>query len=419
MISNSIKDKTICVVGLGYVGYPLAKAFSGHVKTIGFDIDTKKISYINGALDNQIIATTDPSKIGEADFILIAVPTPVTKAKDPDLSYVKSAAEIVGKNIKKGAVIVLESTVYPGTTEEVLKPILENESGYTCGVDFSLGYSPERVNPGDNINTLDKITKIISGADEVTTKKLAELYDIVTNIYVAKDIRTAEAAKLIENIQRDLNIALMNELSIIFSRMGINTKAVLEAAGTKWNFHHYRPGLVGGHCIPVDPYYLVMKAEEFGYHPQVLLAGRAINDSMPLHVAQMAIKGLNENRKVINGSKVLILGLTYKENVPDIRESPVVEMVKELKEFHIDVYGYDPLLSQKDIYGFNAKPIEKLDGNIIKADCIIINSPHNAFTSITLEDIIALSNGTPIIVDVTGMLSGNNAIIDSCKYITL
>jgi len=248
------------------------------------------------------------------------VPTPITKSKEPDLKYVKSATEIVGNNLKKGAVVVLESTVYPGVTEEIVKPILEKKSGMKCGADFKIGYSPERINPSDEAHTLDKITKIVAGMDDETTEILADLYGLITNVYKAKDIKTAEAAKVIENIQRDLNIALMNELAIIFHKMGLDTKAVLEAASTKWNFHRYSPGLVGGHCIPVDPYYLVYKAKELGYHPQVILAGRAINDYMPKHVAEMAIKGLNEAGKVIKGSKVLIMGLTYKENVPDTRE---------------------------------------------------------------------------------------------------
>ena len=267
------------------------------------------------------------------------------------MRYVKSAAEITGKNLKKGAVVVLESTVYPGVTEEVVAPILdlENESGLKCGADFKIGYSPERINPGDEAHALDKITKIVAGIDEETTEILAEFYGLITNVYKAKDIRTAEAAKVIENIQRDLNIALMNELAIIFHKMGLDTKSVLDAAGTKWNFQSYKPGLVGGHCIPVDSYYLVYKAKELGYHPQVILAGRAINDYMPKHVAEMAIKGLNEVGKVIKGSKVLIMGLTYKENVADTRESPVREMVKELKEFGVDVYGYDSLLSREEI----------------------------------------------------------------------
>ena len=355
-MGETMKTKTVCVVGLGYVGLPLAKAFSKHLKVTGYDIDEEKIKNLNSNNnEDNLEFTAKPSKIRQADFVLICVPTPVTKSKEPDLKYVKSATEIVGKNLKKGAVVVLESTVYPGVTEEIVKPIMEEKSGMKCGADFKIGYSPERINPGDEAHTLDKITKVVAGMDEKTTEILADLYGLITNVYKAKDIKTAEAAKVIENIQRDLNIALMNELAIIFHKMGLDTKAVLEAASTKWNFHRYSPGLVGGHCIPVDPYYLVYKAKELGYHPQVILAGRAINDYMPKHVAEMAIKSLNEVGKVIKGSKVLIMGLTYKENVPDTRESPVREMVKELKEFGVNVYGYDPLLSKEEIEAFGVK----------------------------------------------------------------
>jgi UDP-N-acetyl-D-galactosamine dehydrogenase len=249
-----MKDKTVCVVGLGYVGLPLAKAFSKHLKTIGFDIDDDKIGDLNNNNEANIEFTTDSSKIKQADFVIIAVPTPVTKSKEPDLQYVKSAVETVGNNLKRGAIVVLESTVYPGVTEEVVAPTLERESKMNCGIEFYIGYSPERINPGDEEHGLEKITKIVAGMDEETTDVLAELYGLITNVYKAKDIRTAEAAKVIENIPRDLNIALMNELAIIFHKMGLNTKSVLDAASTKWNFQPYKPGLVGGHCIPVDPW---------------------------------------------------------------------------------------------------------------------------------------------------------------------
>ncbi|MCX6683299.1 MAG: nucleotide sugar dehydrogenase [Methanoregula sp.] len=325
MVQKSVKGQTVCVVGLGYVGTPLAEAFAEHVSTIGFDIDQRKVDSLV-ASGSKIRATTDPAAIKDADFVMLCVPTPVTKAKDPDLGPVRSATTTVGRNLKRGAIVVLESTVYPGVTEEIVIPILEQESGLKCGKDFFVGYSPERINPNDDAHTLDKITKIVAGMDEKTTEMLVELYSHVTKVYCAPNIKTAEAAKVIENIQRDLNIALMNELALIFERLGLDTQAVLDAAGTKWNFHPYRPGLVGGHCIPVDPYYLVMKAEEIGYHPQVILAGRAINDSMPKHVAELAIKGLNEVGKVIKGSKVLIMGLTYKEDVPDTRESPLKKL---------------------------------------------------------------------------------------------
>ncbi|MCQ1539541.1 nucleotide sugar dehydrogenase [Methanocalculus taiwanensis] len=338
--------------------------------------------------------------IRRADVVIIAVPTPVTKAKDPDLFFIRSAGEIVGRHLKRGATVVLESTVYPGLTESVLVPILEEASEMICGNDFFIGYSPERINPGDDVHTLEKITKIVSGMNNEVTEYLASLYGLVTHVFVARDIRTAEAAKVIENVQRDLNIAMMNELAIIFHRLGMDTHAVLEAAGTKWNFHNYTPGLVGGHCIPVDPYYLVMKAEETGYHPQVILAGRAVNDSMPRYVAQMAIKALNAAGKVIKGSKVLIMGLTYKEDVADVRESPVEEMVSELKEYFCQVYGDDPLLSDEIIRKFGAEPYH---GE--KVDAVIIAVAHKAFRRYSSQDILGRMNSDPVIVDVRGMMN--------------
>jgi len=391
-------------------------SFSKSLKVIGFDIDEEKIRVLNDKPHSNILFTNDSKEISKADFVIIAVPTPVTNSKEPDLSYVKSAAETVGRNLKKGAIVVLESTVYPGVTEEVMEPILEKESRMKCGVDFKIGYSPERINPGDEQHALNKIVKIVAGMDEETTEKLAELYGMVTTVYKTKDIKTAEAAKVIENIQRDLNIALMNELAIIFHKMGLDTKSVLEAASTKWNFQPYKPGLVGGHCIPVDPYYLVYKAKELGYHSQVILAGRAINDYMPKYVAEMAIKGLNEVGKVIKGSKVLIMGLTYKENVPDTRESPVREMVKELKEFGVDVYGYDPLLSKEEIEGFGVKALDDFN---VKVDCVIVAVAHDEFKKIKLDDIRKFMNNKPVLVDVRRMFDGEEAKEKGFYYKTL
>ena len=393
----------VCIVGLGYVGLPLAKAFSEHFKVIGYDVNDKTVKNLNDNRAN-IEFTTDPTSIKKADFVIIAVPTPVAKSKEPDLSFVKSAAETVGKNMKKGCVVVLESTVYLGVTNVVVKAILEKESGLRCGEGFKIGYSPERINPGDDEHVLSNITKIVGGMDEETTDILAELYGMITKVFKAKDIKTAEAAKVIENIQRDLNIALMNELSLIFDKMGLDTGAVLEAAGTKWIFHHYKPGLVGGHCIPVDPYYLVYKAKELGYHPQVILAGRAINDYMPRHVALTSIKALNEVGKVIKDSRVLIMGLTYKENVPDTRESPVRELIRELKEFRIDVYGYDPLLSREEIEGFGVKKYPK-----VKVDAVIIAVAHDEFKKMDLEDIKKLMNDKPVLIDVRWMFDVKKA----------
>ena len=392
---------TVCIVGLGYVGLPLAEAFSRHIRVIGYDVDGAKVAELNRG-EGGIEFTTDASQIKQADFVIIAVPTPVTKAKDPDLSYVMSAAKTIGQNLKTGAIVVLESTVYPGVTEEVVKPILEEESGMRCGTDFKIGYSPERINPGDEEHTTESITKIVAGMDAESADRLAGLYGLITSVYRAKDIKTAEAAKVIENVQRDLNIALMNELTLIFHRMGLDTRAVLDAAGTKWNFHRYTPGLVGGHCIPVDPYYLVHRAEELGYHPRVILAGRAINDSMPEYVALMAIKGLNDVGKVIRGSKVLIMGLTYKENVPDTRESPVREIVRVLEEFGVAVYGYDPLLSDAMIEGFGVKALGDQDG---KVDCVIVTVAHDEFKEMGLSDMARFMamDEAPVLVDVRGM----------------
>jgi UDP-N-acetyl-D-glucosamine/UDP-N-acetyl-D-galactosamine dehydrogenase len=414
--SKKILNKTVCIIGLGYVGLPLAEDFSHNLRTIGFRRDQKKVDELNNIPGNRIEATTDPQRIKEADFVIIAVPTPVTKAKDPDLEPVISASEIVGQHLKKGAIVVLESTVYPGVTEEIMGPILERESGLYCGKDFKIGYSPERINPGDETHTLKNITKIVSAMDQQSLDQLSDLYGLITNVYRAPDIKTAEAAKVIENIQRDLNIALMNELSMIFARLGINTDEVLKAAGTKWNFHTYRPGMVGGHCIPVDPYYLVQKAKEVGYHPQVILAGRSINDSMPKYVAEMAVKGLNKVGKTIKGSNVLIMGLTYKEDVADIRESPVENMVHELKEYEVNVFGYDPLLSDSVIAHFGTKPIPKLDK---KMDAVIIAVAHAQFRKMGIAEICRFMNDHPVIIDVRGMVNKEAAEQQEIYYRTL
>lgn len=406
MASKKILNKTVCVVGLGYVGLPLAKAFAEHLRTIGYRRDQKPVDALNRTPGNKIEATTDPAKIKEADFVIIAVPTPVTKAKDPDMEPVISASETVGKNLKKGAIVVMESTVYPGVTEDIMVPILERESGMKCGRDFKVGYSPERINPGDEEHTLPHIYKIVSGMDRQSLDELSELYGLVTNVYRAPTIKTAEAAKVIENVQRDLNIALMNELSMIFARLGIDTEEVLKAAGTKWNFHSYRPGMVGGHCIPVDPYYLVQKAKEVGYHPQVILAGRSINDGMPKYVAEMTVKGLNKVGKTINGSRVLIMGLTYKEDVADIRESPVENMVHELKAYEVEVFGYDPLLPDAVIRHFGVKPLPKLDK---KMDAIIIAVAHTPFRKMSIKEIRSLMKDDPVLIDVRGMVDRDAA----------
>jgi UDPglucose 6-dehydrogenase/UDP-N-acetyl-D-galactosamine dehydrogenase len=414
---NDLKSAVVCIVGLGYVGLPLAKAFSKSLKVIGFDTDDQKIKQLSQRGSATLTFTTDSKQIGKADFIIITVPTPVTKSKEPDLSHIIGAARIISQNMKKGSIVILESTVYPGVTEDIVKSLLE-ESGLKCGDDFRLAYSPERINPGDKEHTIDKIAKIVAGMDEKTTEIVAELYHQVTpTIFKVKDIKTAEAAKVIENVQRDLNIALMNELSLIFEKMGLSTKDVLDAAATKWNFHRYSPGLVGGHCIPVDPYYLVYKAKALGYDPQVILAGRAINDYMPKHVAGVAVKALNNVGKVIKGSRVLIMGLTYKENVADIRETPAKDMIEGLRQYGVETLGYDPQLDNIEeefkieaVLDFEEAP---------KVDCIIVAVAHDAFQKITLDKLRSIMNDKPILIDVNGLFSREEAVKRGFYYTSL
>jgi UDPglucose 6-dehydrogenase/UDP-N-acetyl-D-galactosamine dehydrogenase len=416
MVSKKdLKDKIICIVGLGYVGLPLMKAFSKHFKVIGFDINKNKINILKNRI-KKVELTSDPKLIKKADFIIICVPTPISKSKEPDLSYVKKASIIVGKNLKRDAIVVLESTVYPSVTEEIVGPILEKESKLILGKDFKIGYSPERVNPGDKNHTVENITKIVAGIDDDTANILLDLYGKITKVFKAKDIKTAEAAKVIENIQRDLNIALMNEFSIIFSKMGLDIKDVLDAASTKWNFHSYIPGLVGGHCIPVDPYYLVYKAKQLDYHPQVILAGRSVNDFMSKHVVDLTIKSINKAGKIINGSKILIMGLTFKENVSDTRQTPVQKIISGLKDFNCDLYGYDPLLDESEIKNFGINSID--DINNINVDCVIITVSHDVFKNISLDDLKKIMYDKPIIVDVKRMFDKENAYEKGFLYTT-
>jgi len=413
-----LNKAVVCVVGLGYVGLPLAEEFSKSFKVIGFDTDTDKVGTLNRSISNQNLSlTSNPEEISQADFVIICVPTPVTKSKEPDLSPAAAAAATISQNMKKNSVVILESTVYPGVTEEVVKPILE-EGGLKCGRDFKIAYCPERINPGDEEHTVDKITKVVAGMDEETTELVAELYGKITpHIFKARSIKTAEAAKVIENIQRDLNIALMNELSLIFDKMDLDTKDVLDAAATKWNFHKYSPGLVGGHCIPVDPYYLVYKAKELGYHPQVILAGRAINDNMPKHIAEITIKALNNVGKVIKGSRILIMGLTYKENVADTREAPIKELIKQLKGYGLEIIGYEPFLdSIKDEFGI--KTVSDLV-KIPKVDGVILAVAHKAFQKVTLDKLKSIMNDSPILIDVRGFFDSKEATEKGLYYQTL
>ena len=422
---SRVDNATVCVVGLGYVGQPLVESFSRKLKVIGLDINKKRIAELTKANRNKnLVYTDDVKKIAQADFIIICVPTPVTKTKDPDLSLIKRAAATIGQNLKKGAVVILESTVYPGVTEEIVGPILENESGLKCGAGFKIAYAPERVNPGDKEHTVDKITKVVAGMDKKTTDLVAELYTrIIPDVFKASDIKTAEAAKVIENIQRDLNIALMNELSIIFEKLHLDTRDVLDAASTKWNFHRYSPGLVGGHCIPVDPYYLVHRARELGYHSQVIAAGRSINDSMAKHVAEMTIKALNEVGKVIKDSRVLIMGLTYKENVSDTRETPQKNLIEELREYGVAVFGYDPLLDiaeAEEEYGIRMlSSLEKEDG----FNAVILAVAHDVFKrgkhSISLDKLADVMNSRPVLVDIRRHYDGAEAKRRGFCYRTL
>ena len=369
---------TIAVIGLGYVGLPLAVEFGKKMKTVGFDLSVDKVESYGRFIDptgevstedlkaaTQLTCSTDPKIIGEADFIIVAVPTPVDDAHQPDFTPLVKSSESVGKHLKKGAIVVYESTVYPGATEEVCIPILEKFSGLKWKQDFNVGYSPERINPGDKERTVTKIMKVVSGDTPETLKIVADTYAsvITAGVYPASSIKVAEAAKVIENTQRDLNIALMNELSVIFHKIGIDTLEVLKAAGTKWNFLPFRPGLVGGHCIGVDPYYLTHKADMLGYHPQVILAGRRINDSMGKYVAEQAVKQMIQNGHNIKGADVIVLGLTFKEDCPDLRNSKVIDVINELKSYGCTVHVHDPVAESAEAeheYGVSLTAWDKL-----------------------------------------------------------
>lgn len=412
----------VAVLGLGYVGLPLAVEFGKKYRTIGYDLAEGKIaSYKNycdptGEVSSEDLraakfleCTTNPSRLACADFVIVAVPTPVDEAHIPDFSPLVGASTIVGKYIKRGATVVYESTVYPGATEEVCIPILERESGLNWQIDFHVGYSPERVNPGDRERTITKIVKVVSGDEEATLKAVGDLYEsvITAGVYRASSIKVAEAAKVIENTQRDLNIALMNELAIIFDKLGIDTLEVLLAAGTKWNFLPFRPGLVGGHCIGVDPYYLTHKAEMLGYHPQVILAGRRINDGMGKFIAEKTVKLMAQNGRPIKGAQVIVLGLTFKENCPDLRNSKVPDIIQELQSYGIEVYVHDPLADKVEAlheYGLELVSWEDMP----LADGIVIAVAHDAYRQIGARQIARHLSPDGSIVDVK-TLFGRNA----------
>lgn len=414
------RQEKIALVGLGYVGMPIAVEFAKHVDVIGFDINKAKVEAYKNGIDptqevgNDVIKasnvewTSDESKLKEAKFIIVAVPTPVNDDTTPDLTPVIGSSEIVGRNLSKGSIVVYESTVYPGVTEETCLPILEKESGLKCGVDFKIGYSPERINPGDKVHRLTTIKKIVSGMDEESLEEIANVYKIVVaaGVHKASCIKVAEAAKVIENSQRDINIAFMNELSIIFNKMGIDTIEVLEAAGTKWNFLPFRPGLVGGHCIGIDPYYLTYRAEQFGYHSQIILSGRRINDGMGKYVAEQTVKQLIAADKPIKSARVGCLGITFKENCPDTRNSKVNDILKELREYGIKPIVCDPVADAPDakrFYGVDLVPLSELKN----LDCLIITVAHDEFKSLSNDDIAAMFKDEPnknkVIVDVKGV----------------
>jgi len=412
------KKQVVCVVGLGYVGLPLAVAF-GRTKhpTYGYDIALDKVNALKNNQDlnrelteeelkgTQVHYSHDPDVIDLANIIIAAVPTPIDDENKPDLTPVESASRLIGKHMKKGVIVVYESTVYPGLTEEICIPILEEESGFKFGVDFEIGYSPERINPGDKEHTLETIKKIVAGSTPETLRILSGLYGEVVKagIHEAPSIKVAEAAKVIENVQRDLNIALVNELSLIFKKLGINTIDVLKAAETKWNFHGYRPGLVGGHCIGVDPYYLTYKAQQVGYDPQVILAGRRINDGMAKCVVDYLTEGLNKNGCPLEGSKILILGITFKENVADMRNSKAKDIIKILKEKRMEVFAYDPLIERSVIEkGFGVTPLENLDGSEA-FDGMILFSPHAKLID-QMENILKLGKNPMVMMDVKAKL---------------
>ncbi len=414
-------EEKISLVGLGYVGMPIAVAFARKVKVVGFDLNSKKIELYKSGVDptnevgDEVISKTtvdftcDETKLKEAKFHIVAVPTPVNSDHTPDLTPVEGASRIVGRNLVKGSVVVYESTVYPGVTEDVCIPILEEESGLKCGVDFKVGYSPERINPGDKEHRLETIVKIVSGMDEETLELVADVYSLVieAGVYKAESIKVAEAAKVIENSQRDINIAFMNELSIIFNKMGVDTTAVLKAAGTKWNFLKFSPGLVGGHCIGVDPYYLTYKAEQIGYHSQIILAGRRINDDMGKYIAENTVKKLISCGKSVKDSRVAVLGLTFKENCPDTRNTKIVDIINELKEYGVQSYVTDAYAENDDAkkeYGIDLIPFEELKD----MDAVIIAVAHNKYFELTQKDIDAIfaegANSEKVLIDVKGIL---------------
>lgn len=414
------REESISLVGLGYVGMPIAVAFAKKVRVIGYDLNAAKIELYKSGIDptnevgndairnSTVEFTSDETRLREAKFHIVAVPTPVNDDHTPDLTPVEGASRILGRNLTKGSIVVFESTVYPGVTEEICVPILEKESGLKCGVDFKIGYSPERINPGDKVHRLETIKKIVSGMDEETLDEVAHVYELVVEagVHRAESIKVAEAAKVIENSQRDINIAFMNELSIIFNKMGIDTKSVLEAAGTKWNFLKFYPGLVGGHCIGVDPYYLTYKAEQLGYHSQIILSGRRINDDMGKYCAENLVKQLIKADRPVKNAKVAILGFTFKENCPDTRNTKIIDIYNELKEYGITAVIADPNADAdeaKRLYGVEFVSFD----SICDMDAVILAVAHEQFKTLSMETIGTLyaKNAPKVLLDLKGLLN--------------
>jgi UDP-N-acetyl-D-galactosamine dehydrogenase len=422
-MANQFSPK-IALIGLGYVGLPIAVAFGKKSPVVGFDISVEKIEELKSGVDRtgevemqdlqstQVKYTADPGELKLCNFIIVAVPTPITEALIPDFTALKSASELIGKNLSKGTIVVYESTVYPGATEEICIPILEQFSGLTCGEGFKIGYSPERINPGDKVHTLQSIIKVVSAQDEDTLDKIAQVYEQVVDagVHRAPSIKVAEAAKVIENTQRDLNIALMNELALIFNRLDIDTKAVLEAAGTKWNFLKFSPGLGGGHCIGVDPYYLTFKAESVGYHSDVILAGRRINTEMGKFVAEQTVKRLSQLQSREKTMDVAVLGLTFKEDVPDLRNSRVPDIIDELKEYGVNVHLCDPMVEPEDAEREYGYPLVKFN-DLPKVDGIVVAVAHSQFTDHPLEDYLNLYKNPE-----DGVFIDVKAIFDTDKF---
>ena len=417
------KTEKIAIVGLGYVGLPLAVHLSRHFSVAGYEVNTNRIAELQAGHDSTREVTDSDLQSSTLDFtsapealfscrlIIVAVPTPIDDAKTPDLTHIRSAAVTVGRHLSRGSCVVFESTVYPGVTEDICVPILERESGLKLGEDFSVGYSPERINPGDKNNTFETITKIVSASDPKTLNLLTRVYGriVKADIHQTSSIKVAEAAKVIENTQRDINIALMNELSIIFNQMGIDTLEVLEAAGTKWNFLPFRPGLVGGHCIGVDPFYLTFKAESLGYHPQMILAGRRINDGMGKYIAERTIKMLIAADKQVRNAKVAVLGLTFKENIPDLRNTRVVDIVSELKDYGARVLVHDPHAIAEEAYHQYGLTLQRLD-DIVEIDAVILAVAHKEYQDLGLAGIARLcSDDSSPVVDVKGIFNRKEA----------